>query len=259
MTAWQSVILGIIEGLTEFLPISSTFHLIMVSRFLGIANSPFLELFEVVIQSGAILAVIWLYLRTFLGNLTLSFKVALAFIPTALVGLTFYPLIKTYFFRTEWLMLTVFVVIAFLFFGIEQLVSSGRLQLKRSLAELSYFQVCLIGLAQSSAVIPGVSRAGSVLLAMMMLGFKRADAAQFTFLLSVPTIISASVLDLYHSRTLLLSSPGSVTLLLLGFIISFLVAYWVVQWFLHYLSSHTLRLFAWYRLGLALTLILFLL
>lgn len=250
MTILHSLILGIVEGLTEFLPISSTFHLIATSRWLSLANNDFLSTFEVVIQGGAILALLTIYLRTLLTNRTLSSRVLLSFLPTAVVGFVLYSFIKSYFFAATWLSWVIFVLVGLLFLLTESWVSSGRLNLRHSLESLTNAQALLIGLAQSLAVIPGVSRAGSVIVAMMFLGYRRDEAARYTFLLSLPTILAASSLDLLRSRSLF-SQPNETFLLALGFVTSFVVAYFVVKWFLHYLSSHTLRLFAWYRFILA--------
>lgn len=250
MTILHSLILGIVEGITEFLPISSTFHLIATSRWLGLASNDFLSTFEIVIQGGAILALTSIYLRTFLTNHTLSLRVFLSFLPTSIVGFALYSIIKGYFFSATWLTWFIFILVGFLFLFTESWVSSGRLNLRLSLDSLTNIQALLIGLAQSLAVIPGVSRAGSVILVMMLLGYRRDEAARYTFLLSLPTILAASSLDLLRSRSLF-SQPNEFLLLAVGFVTSFVVAYFVVKWFLHYLGSHTLHLFAWYRFILA--------
>lgn len=250
MTILQSLILGIVEGITEFLPISSTFHLIATSRWLGLASNDFLSTFEIVIQGGAILALTSIYLRTFLTNHTLSLRVFLSFLPTSIVGFALYSIIKGYFFSATWLTWVVFVLVGLLFLLTEYLVSSRRLKLQLSLDALTLQQSLWIGVAQSLAVIPGVSRAGSVIVAMMFLGYRRDEAARYTFLLSLPTILAASSLDLLRSRSLF-SQPNETFLLAVGFVTSFVVAYFVVKWFLSYISSHSLRLFAWYRFILA--------
>ncbi|EKD80590.1 MAG: hypothetical protein ACD_40C00052G0004 [uncultured bacterium] len=251
MTILHSLIFGIVEGLTEFLPISSTFHLITVGRLLGLESNPFTSMFEVVIQGGAILSLLFIYTQTFLKNHTLTLKVLCSFIPTAIVGLILYKIIKGIFFNTNALMLAVFVGIGILFLLIEHRVTLGKLSLHKSLTSISWKEALLIGLAQSTAVIPGVSRSGSVILLMMYLGFRRDEAAKYTFLLSVPTILAASSLDLYQNRFIFVDNPANFTPLAVGFIASFIVAYLVVQWLLHYLGSHTLRLFAWYRFAIA--------
>ncbi|KKU46776.1 MAG: Undecaprenyl-diphosphatase [Microgenomates group bacterium GW2011_GWA2_46_7] len=258
MIILHSLILGIVEGLTEFLPISSTFHLITAGRLLGLPNNSFTSMFEVVIQGGAILSLLFIYTKTFLANRELTLKVIFSFIPTALVGLILYKIIKGIFFSTHWLMLVVFVGMGILFLLVERLVTQGKLSLHKSLDSLSWKEAFLVGLAQSSAVMPGVSRSGSVISLMMYLGYRRDEAAKYTFLLSVPTILSASLLDLFQSRSLLVANPENFIPLLVGFVASFIVAYFVVKWLLHYLGTHTLALFAWYRFIVA-ALVLFIL
>lgn len=253
MNILQTIILGIIEGLTEFLPISSTFHLIVASRIMSLPSTDFLKLFEVVIQSGAILALLFIYTHTLLSDRRLMFNVLSSFLPTALIGFAFHKIIKTVFFESNWLMLLVFVGMGILFLVIEK----SSLILTKNCQSLTVKQAIIIGFAQACSVIPGVSRAGSVIVAMMLLGYKRDEAAKYTFLLSLPTIIGASALDLYQGRGLLFANSADWLLLTLGFFSALLTAYWVVKWLTSYLSSHTLVIFGWYRLILAAVLIIF--
>lgn len=247
MNIFHGVIFGIVEGLTEFLPISSTFHLITFSRLLGLTPTPFVKMFEVVIQGGAILSLMFIYTRTLLSNKTLLLRVITSFVPTAIVGAILYKIIKEVFFSTNWLMLVAFVGVGVLFLLLERLISSGKLVPSRSLFSLTQKEAILIGLAQATAVIPGVSRSGAVLLLMILLGYRRDEAAKYTFLLSVPTILAATCLDLFRNRLIFTNQPGDLMVLILGFASAFLVAYFVVTWLLQYLATHTLRIFAWYR------------
>lgn len=247
MTILHSLLFGLIEGLTEFLPISSTFHLIALGNILGLAETPFLKMFEVFIQSGAILALLLMYARTLLLNRNLSLKVITSFIPTALIGFLLYKVIKDVFFSSHWLMLAVFVGVGILFLLIERLVVRGRLILHKSLSHISWKEALWIGLAQATAVIPGISRSGSVLLTMMSLGYKRDEAAKYTFLLSVPTILAASLFDLYRNRLIVMHISQDFIALAIGFLCAFVVAHLVLQWLLKYLANHTLVIFAWYR------------
>lgn len=253
MNILQSFILGIVEGLTEFLPISSTFHLIVSARFLNLISSDFLKLFEVVIQSGAIVALLFLYTKTLLSDKKLLFNVFFSFIPTALIGFLLHNIIKTIFFESNWLILLAFVGMGLVFLIIEK----NPPVLTKDCAGLTGKQAVLIGLAQACSVIPGVSRAGSVIVAMMLLGYKRDEAAKYTFLLSLPTIIAASALDLFQGRELLMIISDGWLLLGIGFVTALAVAYFVVKWLTTYLSTHTLEIFGWYRLALAGILILF--
>lgn len=251
MTILHSIILGLVEGLTEFLPISSTYHLLTVSRLLSLAPSDFLSSFEVIIQGGAILALLVLYLRTFFQNPKLTFQVALSFLPTATIGFVLYSFIKNTLFNSAMFSWYVFVFVGLLFFFVEYLVKKGRVVLNRGLSNLTYQESLLIGLAQAVSVIPGVSRSGSVILIMMLLGFRRDESARYTFLLSLPTILAASGFDLLRHPEILTNS-SHVSILLIGLVTSFISAVFVMRWFIRYLGTHTLTPFAYYRLILAL-------
>lgn len=247
MTLLQAAILGIVEGLTEFLPVSSTFHLIFVAGLLGLSEDTFVKMFEVVIQAGAISALLFMYTKTLLGNPKLFKQVVISFIPTAIVGAVLYKIIKGVFFTTDSLMLWAFGIVGLIFLGIEYLVARGKIKLTRNLSGLTVKQSLGIGLAQSLAVIPGVSRSGSVIVAMMAAGYERAEAAKYTFLLSMPTIFAASALDLYKNRSVMGTMGGAWEMLAVGFVCAFITAYFVVSWFIKFLASHTLSVFAWYR------------
>lgn len=251
MNILHAVILGIVEGLSEFLPISSTFHLIIASRALALSNTDFLKMFEVVIQSGAIAALLLLYTKTLLHDRMLLSHVIVSFIPTAVVGLLLHKMIKEVFFESVPLMLSVFVGMGVLFIVLEKWLKHTRRKLSKNCAELTMKQAFLLGCAQAVSVIPGVSRAGSVLVPMILLGYTRAEAAKYTFLLSMPTIFAASALDIYQGKDLLFNNSHNWLLLLIGFSTALIVAYIVVKWLISYLESHTLELFGWYRLGAA--------
>lgn len=253
MNILHALILGAVEGLTEFLPISSTFHLIISAKILGINSSDFLKLFEVVIQSGAIFALLFLYTKTLLNDRKLLLNVIYSFIPTAVVGFVLHKVIKTIFFESNWLMLSVFVLMGLVFLLLEKYIG----KLDKDCKNLTPRDAILIGLAQASSVIPGVSRSGSIIVAMMLMGYKREEAAKYTFLLSLPTIFSATALDLLQSRSLILSQTGGWGLLLLGTITSLIIGYMVVKWLTNYLATHTLKVFGWYRLAVASLLVIF--
>jgi len=253
MNILQSLVLGIVEGLTEFLPISSTFHLIVSSKILGLPSTDFLKLFEVVIQSGAIFALVFIYTKTLLSDKKLFLNVIYSFIPTAIVGFGLHKIIKNIFFESNWLMLSVFIGIGILFIVIEKYA----LNLVKTCESLTPKQAILIGLAQACSVVPGVSRAGSVIVAMMFMGYKRDEAAKYTFLLSLPTIFAASALDLYQGRAILSNLTDGWILLGVGVVVALISAYLVVKWFTSYLSTHTLEIFGWYRLALAAILVFF--
>lgn len=251
MNILHSLVMGVVEGLTEFLPISSTFHLIMTARILSLPSTDFLKLFEVVIQSGAVGALLFLYAKTLLSNKKLLQSVIYSFIPTAVIGLVLYKIIKTVFFEADWLMLSAFVIMGLVFLFLEGYLRQSGQQLTKTCESITPSHALLIGTAQSLSVVPGVSRAGSVIVAMMMLGYKRDESARYTFLLSLPTIFAASALDLFQGRDLLMSQSNNWGILAVGFLTSGIVAYLVMRWFIRYLQSHTLEIFGWYRLIMA--------
>lgn len=257
MNIFQTLVLGIVEGLTEFLPISSTFHLIVTSKILGLDSTEYLKLFNVVIQSGAILALLFIYTRTLLTDRKLLVNVANSFLPTAIVGFILHGLIKNVFFESDLLILVVFILVGIIFLVLEKVFAYRKIELTKDCSELTAKQSILVGFAQALSVVPGVSRAGSVIVAMMCLGYKREEAAKYTFLLSMPTIMGAGFLDLYQGREMLFNIDSGWSLLLLGILTAFFTAYFVVKWLTSYLATHTLAIFGWYRLVIATLLVIF--
>lgn len=246
MTILQSLILSAVEGLTEFLPISSTGHLILASRLLRLPQTEFVKTFEIVIQAGAILAVVVLYSKKLFSNRALWSRLLIAFLPTALVGLLLYPFIK------HVLIGNTAVVLMSLALGGIFLIVFERFYKPRytqtPLENLSYRSVFLIGLTQAVSIIPGVSRAGASIVGGILLGLSRTTAAEFSFLLAVPTILAAALLDL--TQTGFIFSTQEYFMLLLGFIGSFITAYLAIKTFINYLQSHTLNAFGVYRIAL---------
>jgi undecaprenyl-diphosphatase len=249
---WQAIILGIVEGATEYLPISSTFHLIWTAKILGISQTDFQKAFEVIIQSGAILAVVWLYFPRWRQLENLFPLVLVSFLPTAIIGLSLYKVIKSIFFENIALQLGVFAAVGFLFIVFEQILKP---KLSKNAESITIKEAIFVGLAQALAIIPGVSRAGAVILGLMFLRVKREQAAQYSFLLAVPTLLAASALDLIKSAPYLASRPDDFGLLVVGFVAAFGSAYLVVKWFVVFLQKHSLVGFGFYRLLLALVLI----
>jgi undecaprenyl-diphosphatase len=253
MNYFHALVLGIVEGLTEFLPISSTFHLIITAKIIGLGASDFVKMFEVVIQSGAIFALLFVYLKTLISDKQLTLKVLYSFIPTAIVGFLLHKIIKTVFFESSSLMLFMFVAVGIVFIMVERY----HLTLTKNITDLSIKHALIIGLAQSFSVIPGVSRAGAVIVIMMLLGYKRDESAKYTFLLSLPTIFAASALDLYQGRAMLPMLNDSYILIAIGFFSALFVAYFVSVWLIKYLSRNTLEIFGYYRLLIAFLLLVF--
>ncbi len=258
MNIVQAVILGIVEGVTEFLPISSTAHLILTSQFLGLPQSEFQKFFEVFIQLGAILAVAYLYVRYLLKHKALIKNVMLSFIPTAVVGFALYGIIKNVFFGSNLLIALSLAIIGLVFVVLERAVQTKSLVLSKDLQSMTTKEALLIGLFQTLAVVPGVSRAGIVIVAMMGMKYKRSEPAIYSFLLAIPTIAGAALLDLYKSRDLLNSSQTNIALLAIGFAVSFVTAFVSVKWLIAYLQTNTLLNFAYYRFALAIIVVLIL-
>jgi len=257
MNIIHALVLGIVEGLTEFLPISSTAHMIIAAKLLGIPQTDFQKFFEVFIQSGAILAVLFLYASYALKSKKTMLFVLMSFVPTAAIGFVLYKVIKAYFFNSTLLIAAAFITVGVVFLIVERMVRQGKLKLSKSLPSLTWKTAVIIGLAQAVAVVPGISRSGIVLVSMMMLGYKREDAALYSFLLAVPTIFAASGYDLFKMRHELLSYTSYIPLLIIGFAAAFFSAYLVMRWFIAYLRRNSLSNFAWYRIGAGLLLAFF--
>ncbi len=252
----NAVILGIVEGITEFLPISSTAHLIVASKLLGIPQTDFQKFFEVFIQAGAILAVVFLYTQYVGSHRQLLKNIAFSFIPTAIAGLIFYKLIKNVFFESVLLVTIALFVVGLVFFLVEDLIKKGKIKIERSITNISWQEAIIIGLGQALAVVPGVSRAGAVIVTMLLMGYRREQAAVYSFLLAVPTILAASFFDLYKMRNVIMDSRGMIGYLFVGLVASFVTALFSVRWLVSYLKNHTLVIFGIYRILLAIILIL---
>ena len=254
MNIWSALILGLIEGLTEFLPISSTFHLIFASTLLKISQNDFTKLFEVFIQSGAILSVALLFFTDVVKYKELVKRVLVSFLPTAIVGLVLYTFIKEVLFENQIFMVGIFALVGVVFLLVERLIKKDKIILKRDMQSLTYKEAIIIGLVQSLAVLPGVSRAGAVIIAMMLLHFKRDKAAYYSFLLSVPTVFAASFLDLYKMRDMISNYSTNWILLGVGFISAFVSSYFVVKWLIRVLQRNAREIFGFYRIVLAIIL-----
>ena len=252
MTFLDSIILGIVEGITEFLPISSTGHLILTSKLLSIPDSAFLSSFEIFIQLGAILAVVYYYRQTVFTSIETWKKVLAAFIPTAILGFILYRLVKDVLFGN------VAVVVWSLIIGGIILILFEKWQSKRlekreggagryeSVEEVPYKTALYIGLAQVLAVIPGVSRSGTTIIAGQSLSLTRKAVIEFSFLLAIPTMLAATALDLFETAWMF--GGEEVSLLLSGFIVSFIVALFVIKWLLAYVQNHSFIAFGIYRI-----------
>jgi undecaprenyl-diphosphatase len=247
MTLFQALVLGIVEGLTEFLPISSTGHLILAAKLLGLAQTEFQKSFEIVIQLGAIGAVVVLYWRSFLRPEILA-KVIAAFVPTGIIGFALYPLVKSYLLGNELVVLWALglgglVLIVFELFHREP---AGAVEGVKS---ITYLQAISIGLFQAVAIVPGVSRSGATIVGGLAMGLKRETIVEFSFLLAVPTMLAATGLDLIKNASSF--SVAQAGALAVGFIASFIVAMLSIRFLLAYVRTRTFIPFGIYRIAIA--------
>ncbi|MCE9541638.1 undecaprenyl-diphosphate phosphatase [Candidatus Kaiserbacteria bacterium] len=244
----QAVIMGIVEGFTEFLPVSSTGHQIIVSHLLALPQTDFLKSFEIVIQLGAILAVVVLYWRQFL-NINILKKLIVGFIPTGIIGLALYKIVKTYLIGNETVVLWALLIGGVALIAFEYSHTEGE---QDSLESITYTQAALIGLFQSLAIIPGVSRSAATIVGGLWLGLKRTTIVEFSFLLAVPTMAAATGLDVLKNAHTILS--GGVGMLAVGFVVSFVVAIVSIRFLLSFVRSYSFVPFGVYRIVLALVL-----
>ena len=247
MTLLQSIILGVVEGFTEFLPVSSTGHLILASRLLGLTQTEFQKSFEISIQLGAILSVIVLYWRKFLDIAVLA-RVITAFIPTGIIGFALYKVVKTYLLDSE------AIVLWSLFLGgvaliVFELFHQEKDDAVAHLKAIPYSKCALIGLFQSIAMIPGVSRSGATIIGGLILNLSRSTIVEFSFLLAVPTMLAATLYDLYKNAATF--APQEFGVLAAGFITSFVFALLAVKWLLAYVRTNTFIPFGVYRILVA--------
>jgi undecaprenyl-diphosphatase len=239
----DALILGVVEGLTEFLPISSTGHLILAGDLLDF-DHPSREVFYIAIQTGAMLAVVWEYrARFFRVDPQLWRNLIIAFVPAAVAGLLVGGLIKAYLFKP------VPVALAFIVGGLIILwVDRGqRVSRVDSTQTMSALDALKVGIAQCFALIPGTSRSGATIIGGMLFGLSRKAATEFSFFLAVPTLIAAGMYDSWKNRYLL--TVEDVGMWAVGLIVSFISAFLVIRWLIRYVATHDFRWFAWYRIA----------
>jgi undecaprenyl-diphosphatase len=242
----DALILGIVEGLTEFLPISSTGHLILAGDLIGFGH-PGRDVFYVAIQTGAMLAVVWEYrARFFRIDPRLWTQLACAFLPAVVLGLALGDLIKAHLFKP------VPVALAFIIGGlIILLVDRGqRVARVERTQDMTYLDALKVGFAQCFALIPGTSRSGATIIGGMLFGLSRRAATEFSFFLAVPTLIAAGMYDLWKHRNLL--APADAGMWTVGLVTSFVSAFVVIRWLIRYVATHDFRWFAWYRIAFGL-------
>jgi len=250
----QVVMMGIVEGLTEFLPISSTGHLILAGSLLNFTGEK-VKVFEIVIQAGAMLAVCWEY-RVKISRVILDFKhdiaarrfvvnLLIAFLPAVILGLIFGKAIKAHLFKPVPVALA-FIIGAFIIIIVERRQRRVMYSRVDTVDDMSAADALKVGLAQCLALIPGTSRSGATIIGAMAFGLSRQAATEFSFFLAIPTLFGATVYSLYKERALL--SAADLPMFSIGALSAFISAFLCVRWLLRYISSHDFMIFAWYRL-----------
>jgi undecaprenyl-diphosphatase len=249
MNILQVLIFGIIEGITEFLPISSTGHLMLTAKLLQVSQSEFVKSFQIAIQLGAILSVVVIYWDRLINGSKIWKRLAVAFLPTALIGALLYKMIKKYLLgNNEVVLWSLFI--GGLFLIIFELLYRQKEEATKEMSAISYRQALIIGLFQSVAVIPGVSRAAATIIGGLVVGLKRKTIVEFSFLLAVPTMLAATALDLFKSAQLF--KPEEFISLGVGFIASFAVAIIAIKFLLVFIKRHNFISFGIYRIIIAL-------
>jgi undecaprenyl-diphosphatase len=239
----HAFLLGIVEGLTEFLPISSTGHLILAGDLLDF-NDDRAKVFEVVIQTGAMLAVLWQYrARFFRLDRRLYRNLAVAFMPAALLGLAFASAIKAQLFKPVPVALA-FIVGGLIIMWAER--KDHRVRVER-VDDMTWRDALKVGVAQAFALIPGTSRSGATIIGGMLFGLSRRAATEFSFFLAVPTLVAAGAYDFYKHRALF--NPADLGMFAVGSATAFVSAFLCVRWLLRYIATHDFRPFAWYRIA----------
>jgi undecaprenyl-diphosphatase len=253
----KAAILGIVEGLTEFLPISSTGHLILAGSLLDFTGDK-AKAFEIIIQAGAILAVCWEY-RAKIGSVIAGLgsdpkarrfviNLFIAFLPAAIIGLLFIKKIKAVLFAPV-PVATAFIVGAFVILWVEHRIKTGKARPPRidSIDDMTWLDALKIGFAQTFGIIPGTSRSGATIIGGMLFGLSRKAATEFSFFLAIPTLFAATAYSLWKERDNLVASD--IPMFAVGLIVSFIAAFFCVRWLLRFISTHTFIGFAWYRIA----------
>jgi undecaprenyl-diphosphatase len=246
----KALVLGIVEGLTEFLPISSTGHLILAGELLDASDERW-NVFNIAIQTGAMLAVIWEYrARFFKVDFSLYRNLVVAFIPAAVLGLLFSKYIKAYLFHA------VPVALAFIVGGVVILLVERNPQKQsrvESSGQMTWLDALKVGTAQCFALIPGTSRSGATIIGGMLFGLSRKAATEFSFFLGVPTLMAAGAYDMWKSRGLF--SASDLPMFGVGLVAAFVSAFVVIRWLVRYVATHDFKPFAWYRIAFGLVVI----
>lgn len=244
MTYIQAFIIAVIEGLTEFLPVSSTGHMILADSLMKIQNKEFAKTFEIVIQLGAILAVLLLYIRRFFVGINIYLKLLVAFLPTGIIGFMAYKTIKHYLFNP--VTVSVSLIVGGIILVVLDKWSERKVSAYANVEDISYKGAVKIGFIQCFSMIPGISRAAATIFGGIFSGFNRQQAAEFSFLLAIPTMFAASGYDLLKEKENI--HAEDIKLLVFGGIIAFIVAIIAVKAFIAFLNKYGFRHFGFYRI-----------
>ncbi len=253
MTITQSIIIAIIEGLTEFLPVSSTGHMILASTAMNIHDDEFVKTFEIGIQLGAIMAIALMYIKRFFRGMTIYYKLLAAFIPTAIVGLLAYEYIKAYLFNPIVVSVSLILGGIVLIFIDKKVVSSESDLVE--VEDISYRNAFFIGLCQCLSMIPGTSRAAATIIGGVFNGLDKKQATEFSFLLAVPTMFAATGYDLLKSE--LSFTNDQLIMFGIGLIVAFITAWIAVKAFLSFVSNHGFTAFGYYRIVIGILFLIF--
>ncbi|MDQ5954217.1 MAG: undecaprenyl-diphosphatase [Patescibacteria group bacterium] len=257
MSFFHTIILGVIEGITEFLPISSTAHLDITRLFLGISNTDFVKSFEITIQLGAILAVVYLYREKLFSSWQYAKNILIAFIPTGLIGFLLYKIIKNFLLGNTVLSACMLVLggVVILFFE-KRSKENKENEKELDIKDIPVKKLLILGVAQAFAVVPGVSRSLAIILSGRILNIPKVTITEFSFLLAIPTMLGATVYDLYKSGFAFSQSDWGT--LGIGFVFAFIVALFVVRWLINYIKNNSFEIFGWYRIIFGVLVLLFL-
>jgi len=251
MNTFEAIFLAIVEGITEFLPVSSTGHMIIASSFFGNANSDFVKMFTVAIQFGAILSVVYLYWKRFFQSFDFYFKLFVAFLPAAVFGFLFNDFIDAMLENVTVVAITLLLG-GIVFLYIDKLFAKAT----DKDHEPSYIQAFLIGMFQVIAMIPGVSRSAATIIGGLSQGMNRKSAAEFSFFLAVPTMFAATAYKMLKYFSTHEVQSTELSILLLGNVVAFVVAIFAIKGFIGFLTKNGFKAFGWYRIALGLILLL---
>ncbi|QXE92319.1 undecaprenyl-diphosphate phosphatase [Geomonas subterranea] len=253
MGIFEAIVLGIVEGLSEFLPVSSTGHLILASALLKLQQSEAHKVFEVVIQLGAMLAVVEVYRKQLFARPDLVKKVCFAFLPTGTIGFLLYKLVKSFFQPS---LVSYMLIVGGVAFIVIEFWMKDRPATTHTLDEISYRQAFSIGLVQCLSMVPGVSRSGATIMGGLLFGLDRKDAAEFSFLLALPTMFAATCYDIYKNYTVFHAADWQN--IAVGFVTSFIFGVIGIKALLKFVTSHTFIPFGIYRIVVGVLFLVFL-